>query len=98
MIRDSPQALQTSAATTHSTVIAEERNTPCIIEHQGWRIGHLRSIQLKTCVRLMLTYLFPEQGAVKCILEPHASSDRVVRGYEKAGFRRVRLLQRHILH
>jgi aminoglycoside 6'-N-acetyltransferase len=49
-------------------------------------------------VRLMLEYLFGIAGASRCIVNPHANNLRAIRCYEKAGFRKVRLMPAHELH
>jgi aminoglycoside 6'-N-acetyltransferase len=49
-------------------------------------------------VRLMLDYLFQTVQATKCVLDPHATNHRAIRCYEKAGFRKVRLLRQHERH
>ena len=49
-------------------------------------------------VNLIKNYLFLEQHAAKCILDPQATNHRAIRCYEKAGFQKVRLLERHELH
>ena len=49
-------------------------------------------------VRLMVDYLFSTRGAVKCVLDPQAVNERAIRCYEKAGFRKVRLLPASELH
>lgn len=49
-------------------------------------------------VRLLLAYLFEQQGATWVIIDPHVDNERAVRSYEKAGFRKLKLLPRHELH
>ena len=49
-------------------------------------------------VRLMLNFLFETKHSLKCQLDPHATNHRAIRCYEKAGFTKVQLLERHELH
>ena len=49
-------------------------------------------------IRLILEYLFQNKRATKCILDPQVTNHRAIRCYEKAGFRKVRILTRHELH
>ena len=49
-------------------------------------------------VRLILRHLFTSLGAIKCVIDPHATNHRAIRCYEKAGFTKVRLLKEHELH
>jgi aminoglycoside 6'-N-acetyltransferase len=47
---------------------------------------------------LILRYLFEQQGADWTILDPHVDNQRAIRAYEKAGFRKLKLLRQHELH
>jgi aminoglycoside 6'-N-acetyltransferase len=46
----------------------------------------------------MTGYLFESLDAQRVTIDPHVSNHRAVRCYEKAGFRKVRLLPRQELH
>jgi aminoglycoside 6'-N-acetyltransferase len=46
-------------------------------------------------VRATTGYLMAERGASRVTLDPHVDNDRAIRCYEKAGFRRIRLLPAH---
>ena len=43
-------------------------------------------------------YLFDELNARKIVIDPHVDNLRAVRAYEKAGFRKVKILAKHELH
>ncbi len=47
---------------------------------------------------LVVRYLFEERGASVVAVDPHVSNLRAIRCYEKAGFRKARILPRHELH
>lgn len=49
-------------------------------------------------IRLLLCYLFEQQGADWVILDPHIDNARAIRSYEKCGFRKIMLLPKHELH
>lgn len=49
-------------------------------------------------VRLLLRYLFEQIGADWVVIDPHVDNTRAVRAYEKAGFRKVKILREHELH
>ena len=49
-------------------------------------------------VAAMLDYLFLEQKADRVMIDPEMWNRRAVRCYEKAGFRKVRILPEHELH
>lgn len=49
-------------------------------------------------VAAMLEYLFLEQKADRVMIDPEMWNRRAVRCYEKAGFRKVRILPKHELH
>jgi aminoglycoside 6'-N-acetyltransferase len=47
---------------------------------------------------LLLRYLFEQKGADWVILDPHFENQRAIRSYEKAGFRKIKILPKHELH
>ncbi len=49
-------------------------------------------------VATMLDYLFLEQKADRVMIDPEMWNRRAVRCYEKAGFKKVRILPKHELH
>jgi aminoglycoside 6'-N-acetyltransferase len=49
-------------------------------------------------LRMLLNYLFEQRGADWVILDPHIDNLRAIRCYEKAGFRKLKLLRAHELH
>lgn len=49
-------------------------------------------------VRLLLRYLFEQVGADWVILDPHVDNPRALRAYEKAGFRKIKILREHEIH
>jgi aminoglycoside 6'-N-acetyltransferase len=49
-------------------------------------------------IRLLLGYLFEQHGADWVIIDPHVDNERALRSYEKAGFRKLKLLPRYELH
>ncbi len=49
-------------------------------------------------LRLVLGYLFQQRGARRVVVDPVATNARAIRSYEKAGFRRVKLLPQHERH
>ena len=49
-------------------------------------------------VRMLLAYLFERKAASDVALTPLAWNGRAIRCYEKAGFRKVRLLPKSELH
>ncbi|MBI2885934.1 MAG: GNAT family N-acetyltransferase [Chloroflexi bacterium] len=49
-------------------------------------------------VRAMAEHLAATRGAQVVVLDPRTENGRAIRCYEKAGFRRVKLLPRHELH
>ena len=49
-------------------------------------------------LKMMASYLQTYKGAEIILLDPHADNHRAVRAYEKAGFRKVKLLPEHELH
>lgn len=49
-------------------------------------------------LRLLLGYLFEQQGADWVILDPHIDNERAIRAYEKCGFRKIKLLPKHEQH
>jgi aminoglycoside 6'-N-acetyltransferase len=46
----------------------------------------------------LLIFLFHELGAEWVLIDPHVDNPRAVRAYEKAGFRKVKILPRHEMH
>jgi aminoglycoside 6'-N-acetyltransferase len=46
-------------------------------------------------VRQTAEYLVQERGASRVFLDPHVDNGRAVRAYERAGFRKVRVLPEH---
>ena len=118
--RDSPLSLEAARNEFSTQAMAEENNTPCIIEYRNEPIGYLQlyptdppawgldqfiglpehwnhGLGTRT-VSLMLRYLFQVKLASKCVLDPHLTNLRAIRCYEKAGFRKVKLLPKHELH
>ena len=51
-----------------------------------------------TFVRLLLVYLFEQLGADWVVIDPHVDNPRAVRSYEKAGFRKIKILREHEMH
>lgn len=49
-------------------------------------------------VRLLLCYLFEQLGADWVVIDPHVDNLRAVRAYEKAGFRKIKILRQHEMH
>jgi aminoglycoside 6'-N-acetyltransferase len=49
-------------------------------------------------VKSLLRYLFEERGAVEVVLTPLADNSRAIRSYEKAGFRKERLVPKGEFH
>jgi aminoglycoside 6'-N-acetyltransferase len=49
-------------------------------------------------VRLVLEHLFTHRGADWVLIDPHVRNHRAVRCYEKAGFRKVKVLPAHEVH
>ncbi|MGD9933285.1 MAG: GNAT family N-acetyltransferase [Dehalococcoidia bacterium] len=46
----------------------------------------------------LLTHLFEDEGAVRVLIDPRVVNERGIRAYEKAGFRKVKVLREHELH
>ncbi len=46
----------------------------------------------------LVAYLFGELGARRVVIDPHVDNPRAIRAYEKAGFRRLRVLPAHEMH
>jgi aminoglycoside 6'-N-acetyltransferase len=46
----------------------------------------------------LVAYLFEEFGAKRIVIDPHVDNLRAIRAYEKAGFRKVKVLPEHELH
>jgi aminoglycoside 6'-N-acetyltransferase len=49
-------------------------------------------------IQATVDYLFNEKDAVKIVMDPQAWNTRALHVYEKCGFKRVRLLERHEWH
>ena len=49
-------------------------------------------------VLLLVRYLFETLGARQMVIDPHVSNLRAIRSYEKAGFRKVKVLPKHEWH
>ena len=49
-------------------------------------------------MKMIIDYLRDEKGAQAVILDPHQNNPRVVRAYEKVGFKILKELQKHELH
>lgn len=49
-------------------------------------------------LRLLLSYLFENMGADWVLIDPHVDNARAIASYEKAGFRKVKILPGHELH
>src|SRR5512133_172488 len=49
-------------------------------------------------IRLLLCYLFEQQGADWVLIDPHVDNDRAIRAYEKCGFRKIKILPKHEWH
>ena len=47
---------------------------------------------------LLVDYLFDSLGSFKVVIDPHVKNPRAVRSYEKAGFKRVKVLRGHESH
>lgn len=46
-------------------------------------------------VKLLVDYIFKNHMAKKIIIDPHTDNPRAIRAYEKAGFKKVRILKNH---
>lgn len=46
----------------------------------------------------LLACLFETEGAVRVLIDPRVVNERGIRAYEKAGFRKVKVLREHELH
>jgi aminoglycoside 6'-N-acetyltransferase len=46
----------------------------------------------------LVAYIFQELDCRRVVLDPHVTNLRAIRSYEKAGFRKVKVLPRHELH
>lgn len=46
---------------------------------------------------LVSNYLFKEKTAKKLIIDPHVDNPRAIRAYEKAGYKKVKILKKHEL-
>jgi aminoglycoside 6'-N-acetyltransferase len=62
-------------------------------EPELWNQGHGTAF-----TRLVLRRLFEREGAGWVLIDPHVDNPRAARAYEKAGFRKVKLLPAHELH
>lgn len=62
-------------------------------EPERW--GHGLGTRL---IGAVAAHLCVVHGAQRVVVDPHASNARAIRCYEKAGFRRVKLLPQHELH
>lgn len=49
-------------------------------------------------LKLLMDYLFQVEGAELITIDPYLINPRAIRSYEKAGFKKVRILPRHDLH
>ncbi len=49
-------------------------------------------------VKAMAEYLWRSEKADRVVMDPQADNARAIRCYEKAGFRKIRILPRHELH
>lgn len=49
-------------------------------------------------VSLLLSYLFEQMGASWVLIDPHIDNARAISSYEKAGFRKIKILPAHELH
>jgi aminoglycoside 6'-N-acetyltransferase len=47
---------------------------------------------------LVLRFLLEARGAARVLIDPFVGNDRAIAAYEKAGFRRIRILRDHELH
>lgn len=46
-----------------------------------------------SALRLMLRYLFEQKAALKVIIDPDVRNERAIRAYEKAGFKKLKILK-----
>ncbi len=46
----------------------------------------------------LIRYIFKKLRATKIVIDPRVDNGRAVRAYEKAGFRKVKILAQHELH
>lgn len=49
-------------------------------------------------LNLMSDYLIENRRAVKVVIDPHTDNQRAIRAYEKAGFKKVKILKKHEWH
>lgn len=49
-------------------------------------------------VNLIKNYLFDSFGADRIVMDPQAENERAIACYEKCGYRKVKLLEKHELH
>jgi aminoglycoside 6'-N-acetyltransferase len=49
-------------------------------------------------LRALLGYLFEREGASRVLIDPRVVNERAIRCYEKAGFRKVKVLAGHEEH
>jgi aminoglycoside 6'-N-acetyltransferase len=47
---------------------------------------------------MLVAYLYSEAGAHSIVIDPRLTNGRAIRAYEKAGFRKVKVLHRHEFH
>lgn len=46
-------------------------------------------------LQLLSDFLIEERGAIKIVIDPHLDNPRAIRAYEKAGFKKVKVLKKH---
>ena len=49
-------------------------------------------------LRMLVAYLHSKAGARSIVIDPRVTNARAIRAYEKAGFRKVKMLHRHEFH
>lgn len=49
-------------------------------------------------LKLLADYIFKNLGAVKIIIDPHVDNPRAIHAYEKAGFKKVKVLKAHEMY
>lgn len=51
-----------------------------------------------TALKLLSDSLIRQKSAVKVVIDPHLDNPRAIRAYEKAGFKKVKVLKKHEWH
>ena len=47
---------------------------------------------------MLTNYIFKNLGAVKIVIDPHIDNPRAIKAYEKAGFKKVKILKAHEMY